>query len=54
VYYRKLPIPEFYERLNRLSPMLAEFEAVLDKAIRTAQKEKVDPKLKQLIQETFC
>jgi hypothetical protein len=54
VYYRKLPIPEFYERLNRLSPKLTEFEAVLNKAIRTAQKEKVDPKLKQLIQETFC
>jgi hypothetical protein len=53
VYYIKLPIPEFYERLNRLSPMLAEFETVLDKSIRTQQK-KLDPKLKQLIRETFC
>lgn len=54
VYYRKLPIPEFYERLHQLSPKLAEFEDALDKAIRTEQKEKVNPKLKQLIQETFA
>jgi hypothetical protein len=33
---------------------VAEFEDVLDKAIRTEQKEKVNPKLKQLIQETFA
>ena len=52
VHYIRLPIPEFYERLNRLSPRLAEFEDVLDKAIRAPQRE-LDPKLRQLIKEAF-
>jgi hypothetical protein len=52
VYYIDRPIPEFYERLNRLAPRLAEYEDVLDKAIRTSQRE-LDPKLKQLIKDAF-
>ena len=52
VHYYKLPIPEFCERLNKLSPRLAEFEDGLDKAVRTSQRE-MDPKLKRLIKEAF-
>ena len=52
VYYLRLPIPEFYERLNRMSTRLAEFEDTLDKAIRAPRTE-LDPRLKQLIKEAF-
>jgi Peptidase C13 family len=52
-HYVKLPIPEFYERWNtRLVPKLAEYEAALDKAIRTEQRA-LDPKLRDLIKGVF-
>jgi hypothetical protein len=52
VHYLKLPIPEFYERLHRVAPRLAEFETALDKAIRDEQRE-LDPRLRALIKQAF-
>jgi hypothetical protein len=52
-YYRKLPVPEFYERLNtKLAPHLQEFEESLDEAIR-AQEKQLSPRLQKLVKDTF-
>jgi hypothetical protein len=52
-YYLKLPVPEFYERLNtRLGPQLQELDDSLEKAVRTQQRQ-LSGRLEKSVKEAF-
>jgi hypothetical protein len=51
-HYIHLPIPEYYELLNRAQPELAKLSREIDSRSSELRKE-FEPKLKALVEEAF-
>jgi hypothetical protein len=51
-YLKKLPRPEYYQRLNKIQPELARMTAALDKMSEALQKE-TQERVKALVKKTF-